>query len=285
MANEAPDTPDNTAVRTALWRALHLEVDGSPPVFVDAIGLRLAAPEPGWQQRPDMSAFTKPFRASIVGRARYIEDLVAQAADQGVTQYVLLGAGLDSFAQRNPGLAARMHVFEIDQPGPQRWKRRRLVDLGYGVPDFLHLVPVNFEAGDDWVARLVEAGFDARRPAVVASAGVSMYLTRSAVEATLRRVAAMAPGTTLAMTFMLPMEMQDPSIRVGVERAAAGAKANGTPWRSFFSPAEIVTLAREAGFPSVEHVSSATLTERYFADRTDDLRPPVNSEEFLVART
>src|SRR6202007_2103570 len=102
-------------------------------VFEDEVGLKLAAPEDGWRERPDMSPFTRPFRASILARARFIEDLVQEQAGRGVGQYVLLGAGLDTFAQRRPELAARMTVFEIDQPGPQAWKRGRLIELGLGI--------------------------------------------------------------------------------------------------------------------------------------------------------
>src|SRR5512146_732607 len=193
--------PDNTAVRTALWRALHLEVDSPPHVFEDQIGLKLVAPDDGWQNRPDMSPFTRPFRASILARARFIEDLVTERLGAGLEQYVILGAGLDTFAQRRPELASRLQLFEIDQPGPQAWKRQRLVDLGFGIPSFLRLVPVDFEAGAQWWDRLVASGFDPGRPAVVASTGVSMYLTKDAVAATLRQVAALAPGSTLAMTF------------------------------------------------------------------------------------
>ena len=277
--------PENTAVRVALWRALHLEVDDPPHVFEDDVGLKLAAPDEGWRSRPDMSPFTRPFRASILARARFIEDLVTEQAGRGVGQYVILGAGLDTFAQRRPELASRLVVFEIDQPGPQAWKRQRLVELGLGVPPFLRLVPVDFEAGDAWWDRLAASGFDPRRPAVVASTGVSMYLTREAILTTLRQVAALAPGSTLAMSFMLPIEMADPEVRPGIERAAAGARANGTPFISFFAPAEMLALAREAGFGKVEHVSAAALAQRYFAGRTDGLRPPNNSEELLVATT
>src|SRR4051812_42402520 len=193
MAPEKPKTsPDSTAVRVALWRALHVQVDPPPHVFEDEVGLKLAAPEDGWRSRPDMSVFTRPFRASIVARARFIEDLVEEQAARGVAQYVILGAGLDTFAQRRPELASRMLVFEIDQPGPQAWKRRRLAELGLEIPPFLRLVPVDFEAGDAWWERLAASGFDSGRPAIVASTGVSMYLTRDAIEATLRRVAALA---------------------------------------------------------------------------------------------
>src|SRR5919106_1392995 len=138
MPHEQVVAPDNTAVRTALWRALHVEVDSPPHVFEDEVGLRLAAPDDGWRSRPDMSPFTPPFRASIVARARFIEDLVAEQAARGVGQYVILGAGLDTFAQRRPELASRLLVFEVDQPGPQEWKRQRLVELGLGAPSRLH---------------------------------------------------------------------------------------------------------------------------------------------------
>jgi len=277
--------PDSTAVRVALWRALHVAADPPPHVLEDEVGLKLAAPDDGWRDRPDMSPFTKPFRASILARARFIDDLVAEQADRGVGQYVVLGAGLDTFAQRRPEVASRLTVFEVDRPGPQAWKRGRLVELGFGIPEWLRLVPVDFEAGEAWWQRLAEAGFDAGRPAVVASTGVSMYLTRDAIAATLRQVAALAPGSTLAMSFMWPIELADPELRPGIERAAEGARASGTPFLSFFTPAEMLALAREAGFKEARHVSAAALGQRYFADRTDGLRPPSNAEELVVATT
>ena len=285
MRNNQEAAPDDTAVRVALWRALHVEVDAPPHVFVDEVGLKLAAPDDGWRNRPDMSPFTRPFRASIVARARFIEDLVAEQVARRVEQYVILGAGLDTFAQRRQELASRLLVFEIDQPGPQAWKRQRLVDLGFGIPSFLRFVPVDFEAGDAWWERLIESGFDAMRPAIVASTGVSMYLTKDAIMETLRQVASLATGSTLAMSFMLPIELTDPEARPGIERAAAGARANDTPFISLFTPEEMLALARDAGFREVRHVSAAALTQRYFADRTDGLRPPNNSEELLVGAT
>ncbi|MDR0782046.1 MAG: class I SAM-dependent methyltransferase [Pseudomonadales bacterium] len=285
MSGHHAASPDNTAVRTALWRALHVHADAPPLVFDDTIGLMLAAPEADWHKRPDMSPFTRPFRASILARARFIEDLVAEQFAQGVSQYVILGAGLDTFAQRRPELAARMQIFEIDQHGPQAWKRQRLLELGFGIPAFLHLVPFDFETGATWWEPLAAAGFATAQPAIVASTGVSMYLTREAIMATLRQAAALAPHSTFAMSFMLPIDMLDADIRPGVERAAAGARQSGTPFISFFTPPDMLALAREAGFREVQHVCAATLAERYFAGRTDGLRPPRNSEELLVAKT
>jgi O-methyltransferase involved in polyketide biosynthesis len=112
-----------------------------------------------------------------------------------------------------------------------------------------------------------------------------MYLSQEAILATLRQVAALAPGSVFAMSFMLPIELADPELRPGIERAAAGARANGTPFVSFFTPAQMLALAREAGFRQVEHVSADDLAQRYFAGRADGLRPPSNAEEMLVART
>jgi methyltransferase (TIGR00027 family) len=277
--------PDSTAVRVALWRALHVAIDPPPHVLQDEVGLKLAAPEDGWRDRPDMSAFTKPFRASIVARARFVEDLVTEQAARGVGQYVILGAGLDTFAQRRRELCSHLLVFEVDRPGPQAWKRQRLVDLGLGIPPFLRLVPVDFEAGDSWWDQLAASGFDADQPTVVASTGVSMYLTKEAIAATLRQVAALASGSTLVMSFMLPIEMADPEVRPGLVRAVERARASGTPFLSFFTSTEMLALAREAGFRQVQHVSAAALTQRYFASRTDGLRLPNNSEELLVATT
>src|SRR5882757_976935 len=147
MPDNSNATPDSTAVRVALWRALHLEVDPPPHVLEDEIGLRLVAPEAGWRRRPDMDPhFTSRFRTSVVARARFIEDLVVEQAGRSVGQYVILGAGLDTFAQRRPEIASRLLIFEVDQPGPQAWKRQRLIACGFGVPEWLRLVPVDFEA-------------------------------------------------------------------------------------------------------------------------------------------
>jgi methyltransferase (TIGR00027 family) len=276
---------DGTAVRVALWRALHVLLDAPPHVLEDEIGLRLAAPDDGWRDRPDMHpAGTSPFRAAIVGRARFIEDLVVEQAGRGVAQYVILGAGLDTFAQRRPEVAARLLVFEVDQPGPQAWKRQRLIEQGFGIPAWLRLVPVDFEAGASWWEELTACGFDPGQPAVVVSTGVSMYLSKDANLAALSQIAGLAPGSTLAMTFLLPAELLDEADRAGFGMAESGARAAGTPFISFYTPDEMLALAREAGFKDARHVSGTWLGERYFAGRTDGLRPS-SGEDLLVAST
>jgi methyltransferase (TIGR00027 family) len=276
---------DSTAARVALWRALHAEIDPPPHVLEDELGLQLLAPGDGWRRRPDMDpAGTRRSRASIVARARFIEDLVVERAGRGVRQYVILGAGLDTFAQRRPEVASGLRVFEVDRPGPQAWKRQRLIELGYGIPEWLRLVPVDFEGGGSWWEQLESAGFTAGQPAVVASTGVIMYLSPDATAATLRQVAALAPGSMLAATFMLPLSLVEPEERPLREATERFARAAGTPLVSFFTPAEMLTLARAAGFGDARHVSAASLAERYFAGRPDGLRPS-SSEELLVATT
>jgi methyltransferase (TIGR00027 family) len=275
--------PDHTAVRVALWRALHVQADAPPHVLDDEIGLRLADPGEDWRERGDMTMpGVSGVRASIVARARFIEDLVAERAAAGVTQYVILGAGLDTFAQRRPELGSRLGVFEVDRPGTQAWKRRRLAELGHDIPSWLTLVPVDFEGGDSWWERLTAAGFDPARPAVVASAGVSMYLTREANAATLRQVAALAPGSVLATTFLLPLDMLDPDQRRVQEFSMRNAAAAGTPFLSLYPPDEIRRAALEAGFTRITHISPDDLTARYFAGRPDGLRPP-RAEQLLLA--
>jgi methyltransferase (TIGR00027 family) len=264
---------------------MHVENDPPPHVLEDEIGLQIAGPEDDWRARADMDpSWTGPFRAGMVGRGRFVEDLVLAQVAQGATQYVILGAGLDTFAQREPGLASRLRVFEVDRPGPQAWKRQRLVDLGFGLPEWLRLVPVDFEVGVSWPAQLASAGFHAGRPAIVAATGLFVYLSRDATATTLRHIAALAPGSTLAATFMLPLPLVEPEEQPRLQATERFARAAGTPMVSFFTPAEMLALARAAGFGEVRHVSAASLAQRYFAGRTDGLRPS-SAEELLVATT
>lgn len=278
--------PESTAVRVALWRALHLEVDAQPPVFDDAIGLKLIAPDASWRERPDMHPQgTAGYRASIVGRARWIDDAVAGHDQRGVDQYVILGAGLDTFALRRPDVASRMQIYEVDQAGPQQWKRERLIELGLGMPEGLHFVPVDFEVSGTWWSQLQAAGFDVHRPSIVASTGVSMYLSREAIAATLRQTSTLAPGSTFAMTFLLPLDLiEDSQERAQHEAVYARARAAGTPFMSFFRPEEMMSLARECGFKEAAYVSSADIAHRYFSGRSDGLKP-ASGEGFVVATT
>jgi len=274
--------PYNTAVRTALWRALHLEVDAKPHIIKDEIGLRLIAPGAGWRQRPDMDPdFTKRLRASVVARARFIEDLLLDQHKQGISQYVILGAGLDTFAQRRPDIASTMQVYEIDQPAIQAWKRSRLNEAGLGIQKSLHFVSVDFETSS-WWSELLNAGFDSAKPAFVACTGVSLYLSKDAIISMLEQIAMLARGSTLAMTFYLPMDLLDEEDKFLQQIANKGAQEAGTPFISFFSPAQISGMATQAGLKQARTISTKQMIPLYFANRIDQL-VPASGEVFLVA--
>ncbi|MDR3611049.1 MAG: class I SAM-dependent methyltransferase [Ignavibacteriaceae bacterium] len=274
--------PDSTAVRTALWRALHVKVDAKPHILEDEIGLKLISPPDGWQQRPDMK-FTRRLRASIIARARFIEDLIIEESKRGISQYVILGAGLDTFAQRRPDIASKLQIFEIDQPDTLSWKQKRLTELGFGVQNYLHFVPVNFETSS-WFMHLLKAGFDTNKPAFVACTGVSLYLTEEAITATLNEIATLMSGSKLAMTFYLPMKLLDEEDKFMQEIAEKGAREAGTPMVSFFTPDEILTLANNAGFKKAKTISTTDMVQYYFTGRDDGLIP-ASGEVFFLAAT
>jgi methyltransferase (TIGR00027 family) len=221
-------------------------------------------------------------RASIAARARFVEDLVDRQANAGVGQYLILGAGCDTFAARRPDLLAKLILFEVDRPGPQAWKRQRLIASGLGVHDRQRLVPVDFEAGADWLRQVQAAGFDAARPAVVSAIGLAMYLGREANRALLRTVAGLAAGTILVMSFMVPGESDGAEERALRRAGEQRARAAGTPIVSLFAPEEIAGMARAAGFRQVRHVSADELGGRYFEGRSDGLWP-LRTEDLIVA--
>lgn len=276
--------PDNTAVRTALWRAMHVLVDAKPYILEDEVGLRLIAPNDDWGERPDMHPqFTKRLRASIVARARFIEDIIVEQSKKGVSQYVILGAGLDTFAQRRPDIASELQIFEIDQPNTQTWKKDRLIEHGFDILPNLHFVSVNFETLS-WWEQLLKAGFNINEPAVVACTGVTLYLTKDTIISTLKQIATLGSGSLLAMTFYLPMGLIDEEDRPLQQIAEKGAREAGTPFVSFFAPNEVLTLAQEAGFKETEVISTQHLEQLYFTNRSDSLLP-ASGEVFLVAAT
>ena len=274
--------PDNTAVKTALWRALHLQVDATPHIIEDGIGLKLVDPPAGWQDRPDMK-FTKRVRASVVARARFIEDLISEESQRGIDQYVILGAGLDSFVQRKPSLASRLRVYEIDEPATQKWKQQRLIQLGFGIPNCLHFVPVNFETSS-WLEQLIKQGFNINKPAVVACTGVTLYLTKDAIIEMLGLLSKLATGSRLAINFYLPFELLDEEDKFIHEIGTKKALESGTPFVSYFTPAEILALGNNAGLNNVRLFSTREMEQLYFTNRTDGLLP-ASGEVFLLATT
>lgn len=274
--------PDNTALRTALWRALHVFTDEKPYIFEDKVGFNLIQPETDWQERPDMK-YTKRLRASIVARARFVEDLVKEQIVKGVKQYVLLGAGLDSFAERNTEINTQVDIYEIDQSETMAWGKKKLIESGFKIPDNLHFVSIDFETSS-WWAELTSNGFDPGQKAIVSCTGVTLYLTKDAIYDTLQKLSTLASGSMIAIAFYLPMEHLDKIDQPMHELATKGAAASGTPFVSFFSGEEIIKLAEITGLKEIQIISTKDMTEKYFKNRTDNLIP-ASGEFFLVAKT
>lgn len=273
--------PDNTAIRVALWRAFHTQADAEPHILEDTVGLELIAPEEGWQERPDIK-YTQRLRASVVARSRYIEDIITTEIPKGTDQYVILGSGLDTFAQRNPDTASKIQIFEIDQPGTLTWKQKRLSETGFHIPENLHFVPVNFEKSS-WWEQLLKAGFNIHKPAVIVCTGVTLYLTKSAIIETLQHMVSLAAGSVVAISFYLPVKLLEKEDQPMQEMANKGAQQSGTPFISFFSPEEVIAIAKESGLNNTDLVSTEDIKDLYFKNRTDGLSP-ASGEFFLLAR-
>lgn len=262
MLNE----PSRTALTAAAARAAHLIVDDEPLIFRDSQAYALLG-----EHAEELVAYhrlhgTHPVlvgaRATVLTRSRYTEDRLAES---GISQYVILGAGLDSFAHRNTDPNVR--VFEVDHPATQEWKKKRLKQ-----PPGLTYVPVDLEA-EPFAERLVEQGFDQAAPAFVSWLGVTMYLTREAIGQTLAAMAAFAEGTELVVEHMLPEDLRDAAGQAYAEAVMPRAAEQGEPWLSLLSPADMAVLLDQYGFEVIAHIPQREAIDPSLWDRTDALCP------------
>jgi len=263
--------PSRTALRVALRRAAHQVYDAQPLVFADP----LAVPILGKEYLPEMERtrfkLAKPhsiaLRAFLVARSRYAEEQLTRAVQHGVMQYVLLGAGLDTFAYRNPH--ANLHVYEIDHPATQEWKRHLLAESSIAIPESLTYVPVDFEH-QLLQEQLAEAGFDAAKPAFFAWLGVVPYLTAEAFRSTLALIASSPHGSGLVMDYGQPRNALPLMERLSRDSMSARVASVGEPFQLFFTPEDMQWELR--AFHDIEDIGTDELNARYFADRTDSLR-------------
>jgi len=261
--------PSRTAERVAVERAAHQLLD-SPLLLEDPFALRLISEEhrQELQQHParhDRSPLSRPTRAIVVVRTRIAEDELVLS---GALQYVLLGAGLDTFAYRNP--LAQVRVFEVDQPDTQALKRRRLAAAGIQPPATMTFVPCDFSK-DQLPAALAAAGFDRERPAVFAWLGVVMYLEWADVLDTLRFIASL-PASRVIFDYALPPEDAPWLQRIFYRRVLAHLAELGEPWRSFLRPEPLRTELLSLGFTSVDDLGATEINARYLAGRGDELK-------------
>jgi methyltransferase (TIGR00027 family) len=255
-------------------RAAHQLYDAPPLVLDDPIAVPILGPHaeeiertPGRNRLHKPRPFSIALRAFIVARSRYAEDLLAQAVARGITQYVLLGAGLDTFAHRNP--YPNLCVFEVDHPATQQWKRELLRAGGLPSPANLVYAPMDFER-HSLAEQLRHAGFDSAAPSFFAWLGVVPYLTREAFRATVHFVAAQPPGSGLVFDYGQPREALPLREQLAHDSLAARVQLAGESFHLFFTPAKVA--AELAAFYDLEDLGSLELNERYFAHRSDGLR-------------
>lgn len=274
-SHAAPGQPSRSALTAAAARAAHLIVDGEPVIFADTLAAALLG-----DRAEELIAYhrlhgTHPVlagaRVQVTCRSRYAEDTLARAIGAGVTQYVLLGAGLDSYPYRGEP-AGEVRVFEVDHPASQGFKRDALAAARIEVPGNVRYVPADL-ARDSLARCLDAAGFDAAAPAVVAWLGVTMYLTAEAVAETMTAVARLAPGTELIADYLLPEGARDEAGALYGALVAQASAEQGEPWRSCFTPDEMANLAGRAGFGAVRAVSQRDTIPAQWWQRADSLRP------------
>jgi methyltransferase (TIGR00027 family) len=264
------DRPSRTAAGVARRRAVH-QIWDYPRVFDDPVAVKILGHETAAEIRaapPADLAASLTLRAFLVARSRYAEDCLALAAAHGVTQYVILGAGLDTFAYRNP--FAGMRVFEVDHPATQAWKRRLIRDAGIELPKNLTFTPVNFEQ-DTLDQALAGASFKKDEPAFFSWLGVSTYLPRGTVLETLEWIISACRHNAVAFDYGVPRESLSVSSRQAYDALAARVLAAGEPFRSSFVMDELRRLLLEMGFADVDNLDAEEMNRRYFKDRADNL--------------
>ncbi|MBP6337799.1 MAG: SAM-dependent methyltransferase [Vitreoscilla sp.] len=266
--------PSRSALKVAALRAVHQLLD-EPLVLPDPVALPLLGAATEAALRDDPYTLNDPLsrglRGALVARARFVEDELARCVAAGVHQYVVLGAGLDTFAYRNPYQAQGLQVFELDHPGTQRWKQQLLAQARIGLPASLAFVPVDFEH-NDLAHALREAGFRADQPACIGWMGVTMYLSPEAVLATLGALVGLAAGSCLCFDYRVPATMLNPVEQVISDVVAQQAAAIGEPWLSSFEPVQLQAQMLALGFSTAESAAPDELNARYFARRKDGLR-------------
>jgi methyltransferase (TIGR00027 family) len=259
-----------TAQRVAIRRAAHQLLD-EPRVLDDPLALRIIGEEACEELRSNPKehhAFSRAFRAFMAARSRFAEDELARAVEQGVTQYVVLGAGLDTFAYRNPHPGLR--VFEVDHPATQAWKREQLQAASIRIPSSLTFVPIDFEQ-QTLADGLQDSGFNASAAAFFSWLGVTPYLTLEACMTTLSLIAKMPPGSGVVFDFAVDPALLNPGQRQAREALSKRVARYGEPFQLFFDPAKLQDELNRLGFHRTEFLQGKELNARYFKDRTDGL--------------
>jgi methyltransferase (TIGR00027 family) len=266
----ASKTGSKTALGVALLRIVHQLVDASPKILEDTVALSLFETDFLSQIQANMSLYQTPaakaLRSHVVLRSRYAEDQLATAVKNGIRQYIILGAGFDTFAYRQPEWAHTLRIFEIDQPASQQEKRERLHKAGIQIPSNLEFVPIDFET-TTLEGGLATSSFDPTLPTFIACLGVLVYLSQEAITAIFQFVQTLPPSSQIVFTFTQPLPDKDGPRAILAKRAAE----LGEPWQTFSTPSELTTYLSGLGFTKINLPLPAEIRERYIGERTDGL--------------
>lgn len=276
------DQPSHTAHRVALRRAAHQLWD-NPKVFDDPVALKIIPPDAREElaaSRPSDSSPARHLRAFMVARSRFAEDHLAEAVWRGVKQYVVLGAGLDTFAYRNP--YPDLRVYEVDYPATQAWKRQRLQLSDIAIPPTLAFAPIDFEK-DTLHAGLTQAGFHTNEPSFFSWLGVTPYLAEATVLATLRWISS-CPDSGVAFDYAVPRSSLGFFHRMAFDALAARVAAAGEPFVGFFDPEALPRKLQQMGFKHIEDLNGDEINARYFSGRADGLRVGGGLAHLMCAR-
>jgi methyltransferase (TIGR00027 family) len=265
--------PSRTAIRAAVLRAAHQLLDDDPKILVDPVAVELVRgllPADGGELQ---SAPLKRLRAALVLRNRYAEDLLAEASRRGMRQYVILGAGLDTFAYRQPPWAHTLAVFEADHPATQTWKREALQLAGIPVPGNVRFCPVDLEIGS-LPRALAATSFHSGTLTFVSWLGGTQYLSEAAINSTLGLVRSLPPGSEIVFSVVVPDTWLDQDQRQEFEALADAAASGGEPWITRLDPTVLRSRLLHMGFSRVYHLTPELATERYLSARRDGLMAP-----------
>jgi methyltransferase (TIGR00027 family) len=256
----------------AIMRALHQTIDDDPKILTDPIAPRLiAADDQGWLAPLLDHPFATQWRAGFALRARYVEDCLAEGVQCGVKQYVILGAGLDTFAYRQPSWGDSLGIYEVDDLTTQQWKGDRLRVAGVAIPSNLRFVPIDFESIS--IADALEsAGFAFDAKTLCSWIGVTQYLTPHALEATFQFVLSLPRSSEIVFSFILPQDAVSGIEAEAVMLAAQRAAEVGEPWLTRFHADELRVKLQTMGFSQIVHLTPEAARARYFGNRHDGLK-------------
>ena len=262
------------AEQTALFRAAHQVLDHDPKILLDPLALTLLGKETETRINAQREFYTKPHivkaRTFTIMRSRFTEDELSAAIDRGVTQYVILGAGLDTSPYCAGHPSQKIDTYEVDHPDTQRWKLDRLEEAQIPLRENLRHVAIDFER-QSLIEGLAKSEFDFGQATFFSWLGVTYYLRPESVRSMFRQIATSAPSSQLIFDFVVDDSELDEVGRQDVAKISIYAEKQKEPWLSRYSPEQLQDILRQDGFNEIFYFSHERATARYLKDRSDSL--------------